>query len=104
VFCNINRALGSDFDLDKIRYWRRYNADWQQIEMYAVANEGHQVRFAELHRSFEWRKDEKILVEISRKFEPQRLQEQLSFFGLAPVRQLTDERGWFSVLLFKKQG
>ena len=104
VFSNINRALGSDFDLNKIRYWPRYNADWQQIEMYAIADEAHEVRFAELHRSCEWRKDEKILVEISRKFEPRRLQEQLSFFGLAPVRQLADESRWFSVLLFKKQG
>jgi dimethylhistidine N-methyltransferase len=103
VFPNINRVLGSNFDLAKIRYHSRYNSDWQQIEMYAVAKETHEVRFAELHRSFEWQKDEKILVEISRKFDPERLQEQLSFFGLAPVRHFTDASRWFSVLLFKKQ-
>lgn len=103
VFANINRALGSDFNLGKIRYASGYNPDWQQIEMYAVAAESHEVRFAEMHRSFLWEKDEKILVEISRKFDPERLQEQLGFFGLAPVRHWTDANRWFSVLLFKKQ-
>jgi L-histidine Nalpha-methyltransferase len=102
VFANINRLLGSDFDLAKMRYHSRYNTDWQQIEMYAVANQTHQVRFAEMHRAFPWQKDEKILVEISRKFDPERLQEQLGFFGLAPIKHFTDPNGWFSVLLFKK--
>jgi uncharacterized SAM-dependent methyltransferase len=41
-------------------------------------------------------------VEISRKFEPARLQQQLKFFGLAPVAHFTDSRDWFSLLLFKK--
>ena len=60
-------------------------------------------RFPELDSAFQWQKEEKILVEISRKFDPQRLQEQLRFFGLAPVLHLTDPNEWFSVLLFKKQ-
>jgi dimethylhistidine N-methyltransferase len=103
VFRNINRLLKSNFDLDKMRYESGYNRDWQQIEMYAVANERHEIRFPELDSAFHWHKDEKILVEISRKFDPQRLQEQLRFFGLAPVRHFTDANEWFSVLLFRKQ-
>ena len=103
VFRNINRLLGSNFDLAEIQYQPRYNSDWQQIEMYAVAKETHEVRFADLRRSFIWQKGEKILVEISRKFDPERLQEQLNFFGLSPVRHFTDARRWFSVLLFKKE-
>jgi uncharacterized SAM-dependent methyltransferase len=71
--------------------------------MYAIAAESQEIRFADLDSSFQWRKDEKILVEISRKFDPQRLQEQLCFFGLAPVMHFTDANEWFSVLLFKKR-
>jgi L-histidine Nalpha-methyltransferase len=104
VFRNINRLLKSNFDLSKMRYQSWFNPDWQQIEMYAVADERHEVRFAELNSAFQWQKDEKILVEISRKFDPQRLQEQLRFFGLAPVLHFTDANEWFSVLLLKKQG
>ena len=103
VFRNINRLLKSNFDLGGMRYLSWFNRDWQQIEMYAVAAESQEIRFADLDSSFQWRKDEKILVEISRKFDPQRLQEQLCFFGLAPVMHFTDANEWFSVLLFKKR-
>jgi L-histidine Nalpha-methyltransferase len=103
VFRNINRLLRSNFDLSKMRYESCFNRDWQQIEMYAVATERQEIRFPEPASAFQWQKDEKILVEISRKFEPQRLQEQLGFFGLAPVLHFTDSNDWFSVLLLKKQ-
>ena len=104
VFCHINHLLGSNFDLAKMRYQARFNSEWQQIEMYAIAEERHRVSFATVETSFEWQKDEKILVEISRKFDPQRLQEQLKFFDLLPIEHFTDPNEWFSVLLFGKQG
>lgn len=103
VFRNINRLLGSNFDLAKMRYHSWFNPEWQQIEMYAVAAAAQEIRFPNHHASFQWRRDEKILVEISRKFDPDRLQEQLGFFGLAPAGHFTDIDQWFSVLLFRKQ-
>jgi uncharacterized SAM-dependent methyltransferase len=104
VFCHINDLLGSNFDLAKMRYHARFNSEWQQIEMYAIAEQRHRVSFPTVETSFEWQKDEKILVEISRKFDPQRLQEQLRFFDLLPIEHFTDANQWFSVLLFRKQG
>ena len=103
VFRNINHRLHSNFDLDKMRYHSWYNPEWQQIEMFAVATASQEIRFPEMGASFHWRGDEKILVEISRKFEQLRLQEQLRFFDLAPVKHFTDPDQWFSVLLFKKR-
>jgi L-histidine N-alpha-methyltransferase len=103
VFHNINRLLNSNFDLGRMRYQSGFNRDWQQIEMYAVTNHSQRIVFDGLDSAFEWQKDEKILVEISRKFDPERLQQQLRFFGLAPVLHFTDPNEWFSVLLFKKQ-
>ena len=61
------------------------------------------IRFADIDAAFQWQKDEKILVEISRKFDPLRLQEQLRFFDLGAVEHFTDPREWFSVLLLKKE-
>jgi dimethylhistidine N-methyltransferase len=104
VFCHINELLGSDFDLAKTDYQARFNSEWQQIEMYAIAAQDHRVSFPTVETSFEWQKNEKILVEISRKFDPQRLQEQLRFFDLLPIGHFTDPNAWFSVLLFRKQG
>ena len=102
VFGNINRLLRSNFDRRKMRYHSWFNPEWRQIEMYPVATETHEVRFPTVDTAFQWQKDEKLLVEISRKFDPVRLQEQLRFFDLRPVEHYTDANEWFSVLLFKK--
>jgi L-histidine Nalpha-methyltransferase len=104
VFCHINDLLGSNFDLAKMRYQARFNSEWQQIEMYAIAAQRHRVSFPTVETSFDWQQGEKILVEISRKFDPQRLQEQLRFFDLLPIEHFTDPNESFSVLLFRKQG
>jgi len=103
VFANINRLLEANFDPAKMRYHSWFNPEWQQIEMYAVARATQEIRLAAVDAAFQWQKDEKILVEISRKFDPIRLQEQLHFLGLRAVAHYTDPREWFSVLLFKKE-
>ncbi|HEY2918851.1 MAG TPA: L-histidine N(alpha)-methyltransferase [Candidatus Binatia bacterium] len=102
VFRSINRLLQSNFARAKMRYHSWFNPEWQQIEMYAVATERQEIRFPTVDTSFQWQKEEKILVEISRKFDPIRLQEQLRFFDLLPVKHFTDPSQWFSVLLLKR--
>ncbi|MGH7793527.1 MAG: L-histidine N(alpha)-methyltransferase [Candidatus Binatia bacterium] len=104
VFRSINRLLQSNFDLDKIRYHSWFNPQWRRIEMYGVAEAEQEIVFPTAGTSFRWDKKEQILVEISRKFDPQRLQEQLKFFGLRPLAHFTDAKQWYSVLLFKKHG
>jgi dimethylhistidine N-methyltransferase len=102
VFENVNRILGSNFDQTKMRYEPHYNGEWQRIEMYAVATATQQICVPTRNIAFPWNKDERILVEISRKFDPEQLQAQLRCFGLDPVAHYTDEKNWFSLVLFKK--
>jgi uncharacterized SAM-dependent methyltransferase len=102
VFHNINRLLQSNFDLRRMRYHSWFNPEWRQIEMYSVATDRQDIVFRAADTGFCWDKDEKILVEISRKFDPVRLQEQLRFFDLQPLAHFTDPQEWFSLLLFKK--
>jgi len=104
VFENVNRILGSDFDRNKMRYEARYNAEWRRVEMYAVATEAQEIHIPSRQIAFRWEKDEKLLVEISRKFDPERLREHLRCFGLEPVAHFSDPKKWFSLLLFKKGG
>jgi dimethylhistidine N-methyltransferase len=101
AFHSVNRILGSNFDRDKMRYHSWYNPDWRQIEMYAISTARQEIKIAARRTSFVWEKDERILVEISRKFDPERLQEHLRCFGLDPIAHFTDSRQWFSLLLFK---
>jgi L-histidine Nalpha-methyltransferase len=42
---------------------------------------------------------ESILTEISRKFNVERIQEELSAKGLAPIQTWTDPNHWFGLLL-----
>jgi uncharacterized SAM-dependent methyltransferase len=102
VFENVNRILGSNFDRTKMGYEPRYNTEWQRIEMYAVATEAQQIHVPSRKIDFSWNKGERILVEISRKFDPEQLQAQLRCFGLDPVAHYTDKKNWFSLVLFKK--
>ncbi|HEY7166902.1 MAG TPA: L-histidine N(alpha)-methyltransferase [Candidatus Binatia bacterium] len=103
AFVVINRLTAANFDLAKMIYQSRFNPELGQIEMHAVAAETQKIVFASFDASFEWRKGERILVEISRKFDPARVQQQLRFFDLEPVGHFTDAREWFSLLLFKKK-
>lgn len=102
VFAHINEMLRSNFDREKMRYHSWYNPNWQQVEMYAVSAESQKIDVPRLETSFVWEKGDEILVEISRKFAPERLQEQLRCFGLRPVSHFTDPKKWFSLLLFRK--
>jgi dimethylhistidine N-methyltransferase len=102
VFSNINGLTGGNFDTTKMRYRSWYDPEWAQIEMYAIATAPQEVHFPSFGMSFEWAKDERILVEISRKFDPRRLEQQLKFFDLTTVEHYTDTNEWFSLLLLKK--
>jgi len=102
VFQNINRMTQSDFDRRKMRYHSWYNPEWQQVEMYAVSTSAQEIHFPSLKSSFVWEKNDRILVEISRKFDPHRLQQQLRLFDLKPAAHFTDAKEWFSLLLLKK--
>ncbi|MDA2929709.1 L-histidine N(alpha)-methyltransferase [Acidobacteria bacterium AH-259-O06] len=102
IFTNINRIVGTDFDLDKMQYYSWYNPQWQQMEIYAIATSDQEIHLPSLGSAFVWKKGERILVEISRKFEPEQLQQQLQFFGFKPMEHFTDSKQWFSLLLFEK--
>ena len=103
AFQSVNRILGSDFERNKMRYHSWYNPEWRQVEMYAVSTERQEIKIPFHRTSFVWEKNERILVEISRKFDPERLQEHLRCFGLNPIAHYTDSKKWFSLLLFNKR-
>ncbi len=102
AFSHINRIAGTDFDRASLRYESQYNRRRQEIEMYAWTERDQEITFPSLGRSFLWERKEPILVEISRKFEPLRLIDQLQCFGLDPVEHFTDLKEWFSLLLFRR--
>ncbi len=103
VFNNINRLAGTNFDPGRMRYQSCYNEGWQQVEMNAISTCSQDIRFPSLGTSFRWREGNRILVEISRKFDPLHLQKKLQCFHLKLLHKLTDPKKWFSLMLFRKR-
>ena len=103
AFTNVNRLVGSNFDLDRIRYHSVYNSQWRQVEMYGISTRDQVIDLPSVQSQFVWEKGERILVEMSRKFDSRQLQQQLQCFGFESVAHFTDPQKWFSLLLFKKE-
>ena len=102
AFTNVTRATGAGFQPEKIAYRSGYSRARERVEMYGVATETHRVEFPRHSASFVWEKGEGILVETSRKFDPDDLQVQLRSFGLESLGHWTDPNRWFSLLLFRR--
>ena len=102
AFCNLNCILGANFDLELIDYYSRYNSQLQQMEMFGVSLRDQNIYLDHCGANFRWRRGERILVEISRKFEPDRLGQQLDLFGFDRVVEFTDPQQWYSLLMFRR--
>ena len=102
AFTNVTRATGAGFQPEKIAYRSGYSRARERVEMYGVATETHRVEFPRHSASFVWEKGEGILVETSRKFDPDDLRVLLRSFGLESLGHWTDPKQWFSLLLFRR--
>jgi uncharacterized SAM-dependent methyltransferase len=61
-----------------------------------------QVRLDPLDRTITLEAGERVMTEISRKFELTELGAYLSIFGLETVRTFTDPHGWYALLLLRR--
>jgi L-histidine N-alpha-methyltransferase len=103
VFNNVNRLLGSNFDLNQIRYHSSYDPEWRQVEMYGISTARQVIELPSRQSPWVWEEGERILVEISRKFDSEQLEQQLQYFGFDPVARFTDPQKSFALLLFRNR-
>ncbi len=78
----INRELDGDFDVSAFEHRAIYNEAAARIEMYLIANRPQSVRLDALGKTFEFAAGEHVLTEISRKFTPQTLGNEVLASGL----------------------
>ncbi len=102
VFEHLNRVAGGNFDLEKMCYGSSYNSELRQMEMFAISTCDQEIRLTKEDFTFLWRKGERIRVEVSRKFDPGQLLQQLRSYGLESVAHFSDPKEWFSLLLLSK--
>jgi L-histidine Nalpha-methyltransferase len=97
----LNRELGSNFDLDKFQHLSFFNEDASQIEMYLVALEKQEVIFDKLQTSIVLEQGERILTEVSRKFEYAEIESLFTASGFELVKHYEADNKYFSLLLVR---
>lgn len=102
VFHALNGLVDSDFRPDDFEYEPTFNEAWQQMEMWVRARKPGRTTFRSIGRTLEWKEGDRILVEVSRKFDPARLAEQIAAFDVELRSEYTDPDRSFSLLLFRR--
>jgi L-histidine N-alpha-methyltransferase len=99
VFARMNRELGSDIDLNAIRHEAFYQPQSARVEIYARFVSRQVVAVRPLEEFFTVPAGERVMTEISRKFEPRGLVHYLARFGLETVQRLSDPERRYGVIL-----
>lgn len=103
LFARMNRELDSGLDLDTITHEAHWNAGAEQVEIHARFKGAQTLRVSPLDTEVPIAADERVLVEISRKFRLDTLEPQLAGYGFALQHCFTDPRGWFGLLMLRRR-
>lgn len=96
---HLNHRFAGNFKLDLFKHEAIYNQTEHQIEMYLISQQAQTVTLSNLNLTIELKKEERILTEISRKFDLEKMEQYLSDRNLNLIKTYTDAQQWFGLLL-----
>jgi L-histidine Nalpha-methyltransferase len=99
ILSHLNWRFDGNFDLDLFTHQASYNQANTQIEMYLYCRKNCQVSLNALNLKVSFQTGERILTEISRKFNLATIQVQLAAQGLNMIQTWTDPQEWFGLIL-----
>jgi L-histidine N-alpha-methyltransferase len=99
VLAHLNRELHADFDIDGFAHRAVFDEDHQWIEMHLVSQREQAVRIADLDLDVSFADGEALRTEISAKFTPDGVVNELGAAGMRVLEQWTDEDGDFLLTL-----
>lgn len=102
VLAVVNRELDADFDVDAFRHVARWNAAEERIEMWLRAQGSQRVHVGALGLTVDFAAGEEMLTEVSCKFHPDKVIDELDAAGLRRIRWWTDRAGDFGLSLAVK--
>ena len=100
----LNRELGADFDVAAFEHVAFFDREHEWIEMRLRASRRMSVHIAALGLDVEFAPREELRTEISAKFTPQRLADDLAAAGLNLEQVLKDDAGQFALSLSTPAG
>lgn len=102
LLTRINNELGGDFDTSKFAHRPEYDEQTGYTKSFLESTENQVVHIDELELSVEFKKGEKIFMEISRKYDDAILRNVIEHTGLSIDGKLTDSRNYFADYVLKK--
>jgi L-histidine N-alpha-methyltransferase len=102
MLSHLNGRFQGNFDLSQFRHIALYNETDRQIEMYIESLATQTVTLETLGLTVPFGQGERLLSEISRKFDPVDLAQTLLSHGLVVKQTFTDARQMFALLLCQK--
>jgi L-histidine Nalpha-methyltransferase len=99
LLARMNRELGGTFRLSAFRHRSIWDAERSRVEMHLESLEDQEVAVAGVTVHF--RAGETIHTECAYKWDARTFDGLAAAAGWWPQRRWTDERGWFSVLLYR---
>ncbi|HET7824442.1 MAG TPA: L-histidine N(alpha)-methyltransferase [Anaeromyxobacter sp.] len=99
LLARMNRELGGTFRLSAFRHRSIWDAIRSRVEMHLVSLEDQDVSVA--GGTFRFAAGETIHTESAYKWDPRAFDAIAEAAGWRPDRRWTDDRGWFSVLLYR---
>ncbi|MFJ9687770.1 L-histidine N(alpha)-methyltransferase [Streptomyces bacillaris] len=99
VLSVVNRELGADFPLDAFDHVAVWNPEQRWIEMRLRARRALKVKIRELDLVVPFEAGEEVRTEVSAKFRPEDVREELAAAGLRLAQWWTDAEGRFALSL-----
>jgi dimethylhistidine N-methyltransferase len=99
----INRELGANFDLRFFEHQPEYKESDGIAKSYLVSTIAQQVYIAHLDKSFNFYEGEKILMEISRKYNDKILNKILSKTNFETKGRITDSKKYFANYILERK-
>nr|WP_206312860.1 L-histidine N(alpha)-methyltransferase [Streptomyces sp. 196(2019)] len=99
VLSVVNRELGADFPLDAFDHVAVWNPEQRWIEMRLRARRVLKVKIRELDLVVPFEAGEEVRTEVSAKFRPEDVREELAAAGLRLAQWWTDAEGRFALSL-----
>jgi L-histidine Nalpha-methyltransferase len=96
---HLNHRFAGNFNLDLFKHQAIYNQTEYQIEMYLISQQEQTVTLSDLNLTIKLEKGERILTEISRKFNLAEMESYLGDRNLNLIKTYTDAQQWFGLLL-----
>ncbi len=102
LLVRINNELGGDFNISSFSHEALYTAETGIAQSYLVSSVDQTVRLNGSSNTFHFKQGEKILTEVSRKYDDEIINRIIRDTDFQISRKLTDRRGYFADYIFKR--